>query len=125
MTRIAIPLNGGQFSSHFGGADAFFFVDADPDSGKILKTEVHEAPPHEQGAFPRWVRSHGATVVLAGGMGPRAVQMFESFGVRVVTGVAGGEPQAIAGAFISGTLETSGEQCSGGHLHGCGDHGHG
>lgn len=125
MTRIAIPLSGGQFSSHFGGADAFAFIDADPTSGSILKSEALEAPPHEQGAFPNWIRSQGATVVLAGGMGPRAVQMLEGSGVRVVTGVAGGDPLVIAGAYLAGTLDTSGETCSGGHLHGCGDHGHG
>ncbi len=125
MIRIALPLSEGRFSSHFGGADAFAFIDADPDSGKILKTEVLKAPPHEHGAFPTWIRSQGVTVVLAGGMGPLAVQMFDRFGVRVVTGVEGGEPSVIAGAFLSGTLKTLAAQCSGGHLHGCGVHGHG
>ena len=56
-------------------------------------------------------------------MGPRAVQMFEQFGIQVVSGVAGSDPTAVVEGFLSGTLQTTGEVCSGGHLHNCGDHG--
>jgi hypothetical protein len=39
-----------------------------------------------------------------------------------VSGVVSEEPEAAVKAFLSGTLTTSGELCSGGHLHACGGH---
>jgi len=124
MIKIAIPLSGGQFTSHFGGADSFAILEVDPSTKEIAKSERKAAPPHEQGAFPTWLNEQGASVILAGGMGPRAVQMLEGFGIEVVTGVSGGAPEEIAGAFLAGTLVTSGAQCSGGHLHACEGHSH-
>lgn len=123
--RIAVPMIAGQFSGHFGGADSFGLFEVDEANKAIVSKTVAPAPPHEQGSFPRWVHAQGAHVILAGGMGPRAVQMFEEYGIRVVTGVGSEDPEAAVRAFLSGTLIPSGEPCSGGHLHGCGGHGHG
>ncbi len=92
--------------------------------GPSSRWRSSQAPPHERGAFPTWLHENGATVILAGGMGPRAVQMFEQFGIQVVAGVGGEDPQAVVKAFLSGDLVSTGETCSGGHLHACGDHGH-
>lgn len=123
MVRIAIPMAAGQFSEHFGGAEAFLLSDVEESSGTVVSQRLVQAPPHERGAFPQWLRAQGVAVVLAGGMGPRAVQMLEQFSIRVVTGVAAAEPRALIKAFVLGGLQTTGETCSGGHLHGCGDHG--
>ncbi len=124
MSKIAVPLIDGKFSSHFGGADAFGLFEVDQAARTILKMEVVPAPPHERGAFPTWLHENGATVILAGGMGPRAVQMFEQFGIQVLAGVGGEDPRAVVKAFLAGDLVSTGETCGGGHLHACGDHGH-
>lgn len=124
MTKVALPMAGGQFSEHFGGAEAFGLFEVDEVTKTVVSNTMVEAPPHERGAFPVWLRDQGARVILAGGMGPRAVQMFEQFGIKVVTGVQGEDPSALVEAFLAGTLQTTGEVCSGGHLHACGDHGH-
>ncbi len=124
MMKVALPMVDGRFSEHFGGAEAFGLFEVDEVKKAVVSKSIVEAPPHEKGAFPVWLRDQGASVILAGGMGPRAVQMFEQFGIKVVSGVAGGEPETLVKAFLSGTLVTTGEVCSGGHLHHCGDHGH-
>jgi predicted Fe-Mo cluster-binding NifX family protein len=122
--KIAVPMVAGRFSEHFGGAETFGFFEVDEAKKCILSKSVVQAPPHERGTFPLWVHGQGATVILAGGMGPRAVQMFEQYGVHVVSGAVGDDPEAVVTAYLTGTLETPGGQCSGGHLHACGDHGH-
>jgi predicted Fe-Mo cluster-binding NifX family protein len=122
--KVAVPMVAGQFSEHFGGADAFGLFQIDKAKGTILSKTVGQAPPHEHGAFPRWLREQGASVILAGGMGPRAVAMFEQFGIQVVAGVVGYDPETVVSAYLSGTLDTSGGPCGGGHLHACEDHGH-
>lgn len=123
--RIVVPMIAGHFSNHFGGADSFGLFEIDEAQKTIVSKTVAPAPPHEQGSFPEWVRAQGAQVILAGGMGPRAVGIFEQHGIRVVSGVEGGDPVAIVGAFLSGELKSTGASCSGGHLHACGGHDHG
>jgi predicted Fe-Mo cluster-binding NifX family protein len=123
MTKVALPMVAGEFSEHFGGAEAFGLFEVDEIKKTVVSQTVVAAPPHEKGSFPSWLRDQGASVILAGGMGPRAVQMFEQFGIQVISGVAGKDPAAVVEAFLSGNLNTTGEVCSGGHLHHCGDHG--
>jgi predicted Fe-Mo cluster-binding NifX family protein len=122
--KVAVPMVAGQFSDHFGGAESFGLFEVDEPGRSILSMAVLEAPPHERGAFPRWLREQGAGVILAGGMGPRAAQMFEMCGIRVVAGVAARDPESAVREFLAGSLSISSPLCSGGHLHACGDHGH-
>lgn len=122
--KIAVPTAQGRFSEHFGGAECFGLYDVD-EAAKTIRSKVEaEAPPHERGAYPRWLREQGAEVILAGGMGPRAIQMFDHYGIKVVVGVSGDAPDALVQSFLEGTLISSGDPCTGGHLHDCGDHGH-
>ncbi len=122
--KIAVPMMAGQFSDHFGGADSFGLFEVDEPARSVVSRVSLQAPPHERGAFPRWLREQGADVILAGGMGPRAAQMFETFGIRVVAGIAARDPESAVKEFLAGSLSTSGALCSGGHLHACDDHGH-
>jgi predicted Fe-Mo cluster-binding NifX family protein len=119
--KIAIPLHEGKFCEHFGGAEAFAFYTVDEDS-RVIGDRLLGAPPeHGRGVFPVWLRQQGATVVLAGGMGPRAVNIFAHHGVEVVLGVREEDPERIVRSYLDGTLETTGEVC---HEHGFHDCGH-
>ena len=124
--KIAVPLNDGRFCGHFGGADAFAFYGVNETNRAIENHSVGAPPEHGRGIYPMWLRQQGATVILAGGMGPRAVGIFAQQGIEVVLGVQGDDPEVVARSYLAGTLETSGEVC---HEHGfldCGhDHGEG
>jgi ATP-binding protein involved in chromosome partitioning len=122
VSTIAVPVIDNQFSPHFGGADGFALFEVDEATKSVTSARVAAAPPHERGSFPRWLKEQGVSVILAGGMGPRAVQFFEQFGIAPVLGVDGGEPRQLVEAYLNGTLTATGEGCSGGHLHNCGDH---
>lgn len=122
--RIAIPLNDGKFCEHFGGAQAFALYDVN-EGERTIGNHLFGAPPeHGRGVFPMWLKQQGATVVLAGGMGPRAVGILAHQGIEVVLGVQGDDPELIARSYLAGTLETSGEVCHQHGFHDCGhDHG--
>jgi predicted Fe-Mo cluster-binding NifX family protein len=124
MLRIAVPTDNGRFSTHFGGAGHFTIFDVDEAARAIVTQASCTPPPHERGAFPRWLNEQGVRVVLAGGMGPRAVQIFQHFGIETVLGIDGGEPEQLVRAYLDGTLAATGEGCSGGALHNCGGHHH-
>jgi ATP-binding protein involved in chromosome partitioning len=124
MKRIAIPLVGGKFSEHFGGAEQFALVTVDETTKKPTSIEVTAAPPHARGAFPAWLRERRVDAVIVGGIGGRASSMFSAYGIDVVTGVEGGDPAALATAYVAGELSSRGSRCEGGHLHDCDHHEH-
>ena len=79
--------------------------------------------------MPSFIHELGAKVIIAGGMGARAIDMFHSFGIDVATGVVGTVGEAL-GAYLRG--ETRGvvpcahdhpESCGGDGQHGGGSHG--
>ena len=119
---IAVPIRDGQFSSHFGGAETFALYTVDEASRKITERLQAAPPEHGRGVFPMWLRKQGVTTVLAGGMGPRASDIFASHGIDVVLGAEGDEPEVMVQAYLDGTLTFSGELCHDHGFHDCGNH---
>jgi ATP-binding protein involved in chromosome partitioning len=109
--RIAIPLTAGRLCMHFGHCEQFAFVDVGENDGKAPQTTLVTPPPHEPGLLPRWVHGLGATVIIAGGMGQRAQQLFGQSGVKIVLGAPSDVPEALVSAYLSGTLLCGGKTC--------------
>lgn len=119
--RIAIPVEGDRLCEHFGHCEAFAFMDVDVTTGKVTGRTDVAPPPHVPGILPGWVAAQGANVVLAGGMGGRAVSLFEQAGVKVLTGCPAESPEELARQFLGGTLLPGGGVCGGGGGgHNCG-----
>ena len=97
--RIAIPTQRGILSSHFGRCRDFTFFDV-VESNIVGQTTVHRSS-HEQGGAPHWINEHGVNVVIAGGMGPRAIDMFRGFGIDVATGAIG-SVRSVLEAYLRG-----------------------
>ena len=122
--RIAVPIHQGKFSQHFGGAEAFGFYTVDPTSRTVADRRLETPPEHGRGIYPMWLRNKGATVVLAGGMGPRAIDILGRQGIEVVLGVRGDDPDTVVRSYLDGSLEATGEVCHDHGYHDCGhDHG--
>lgn len=119
--RIAIPLERGMFCQHFGGAEEFGLYTVDAKTRTVSEHRRGAPPEHGRGIYPGWLRSQGATVVLAGGMGPRAIDIFAAQGIEVVLGVRGDDPDILVRSYLDGTLEATGEACHGHGFHDC-DH---
>lgn len=107
--RIAIPAEDNRglesnVSGHFGRARYFVFVDVE--DNKIKNAEVVKVPfeEHGPGDLPNFIREHGGEVVLAYGMGRRAIDYFNQLGIEVVTG-AYGKIKDVVEAFINQVLE--------------------
>ena len=109
--KIAVPLSGGRLSPHFGHCEAFALVEADPGTGTVVKEGVVGAPPHQPGLLPGWLGGMGVDVVIAGGMGRRALSLFADHGIEVVVGAQGGLPRDLATAYLEGTLTTGDNVC--------------
>lgn len=108
--KIAIPVAGGQLCMHFGHCEQFALVDVEQD-GAGMKTTYVTPPPHEPGVLPRWLHEQGADVIIAGGMGQRAQQLFTQSGVKVVVGAPADAPEALATAYLAGSLQSGPNAC--------------
>jgi predicted Fe-Mo cluster-binding NifX family protein len=112
----------GQVSAHFGRCP--FYVLAEVNGTMATISRVVPNPysnAHQPGVMPQFIRDLGADVIIAGGMGPRAIDMFRTFDIAVSTGAVG-SVEDVLGAYLRG--ERSGvEPCSGPHRGGCGGHG--
>jgi predicted Fe-Mo cluster-binding NifX family protein len=109
--KVAIPVAGGQLCRHFGHCENFAVLDLDTESREITSQELLTPPPHEPGVLPRWLADLGVDLVLAGGMGARAVSLFKERGVDVCIGVTGGSAEEIARAWLQGNLEVGANPC--------------
>ena len=108
---FALPVAEGRLCMHFGHCEMFALMDADSVSKEISNKRMLEPPPHEPGALPRWIKEQGADMVITGGMGTRAQQMFAQHGIEVVVGAPSDEPEQIVRAYLEGTLKTGGNVC--------------
>jgi len=119
MKRIALACDDnqgldGQISQHFGRCPYYLIVDVDGD--EIVKTDTIANPyytQHTPGMVPKFINEQGAHVMIAGGIGPRAIDLFASMGIEVVSGIAGNAGDVVQ-SYLKG--EVSGvEEC--GHDH--------
>ena len=107
--KVALPIEGGTVSAHFGHSPEFAVFDV---SDNDITANVRlTPPPHSPGSIPAWLREAGVNVVIAAGMGHRAVDMLESSGIAVVTGAPPGRPEDLVRAYLEGTLKTGDNVC--------------
>ena len=108
--RIAIPCsnNNGlksEISMHFGRSPYYAFIDVE--GNKIKNFEILPVPfaEHGPGDLPNFVKENKGEVVIAYGMGGRAVDFFNQLGIDVVTG-ASGTVKEVVDAFLKNRLDT-------------------
>jgi predicted Fe-Mo cluster-binding NifX family protein len=109
--KIAVPTAAGKLCMHFGHCEKFVVVDVDDETKKIVGKEELVPPPHEPGLLPKWLHEKGATVIIAGGMGMRAQQIFLECGIKVVVGAPAEHPQEVILSWLKGDLVTGGNTC--------------
>ncbi len=109
--KIAIPCAEGQLCMHFGHCEQFALVEVDDTSKTIAGTTMLTPPPHEPGLLPRWLAEKETNLVIAGGMGMRAQQIFAANGIEVVTGASSATPETVVKAYLAGTLATGANAC--------------
>jgi predicted Fe-Mo cluster-binding NifX family protein len=109
--RIAIPLAQGKLSMHFGHCEEFALIDIDPQQKVIIGKELVAAPDHQPGLLPRWLRERGVTNVIAGGMGGRALSLFEQAGVNVHIGAPADTPKRLVELYMEGNLPAGTNVC--------------
>lgn len=93
---------------HFGRCPYFTLVEVT--DGRAVSAETVANPyyaRHEPGQVPAFIHEQGAQVMITGGMGGRAVSLFEQLGVEPITGASGTVREALE-QYLSGSLRGAG-----------------
>jgi predicted Fe-Mo cluster-binding NifX family protein len=107
-------------SPHFGRCPHYILVDVEgQDVTGIQELDSPFYGHHQPGQVPGFIHSLGADVMLAGGMGGRAIMFFEQYGIEGVTGAYGTVRQSVE-RYLGGQLKGA-APCKESQEHGHGD----
>ncbi|MBU0608375.1 MAG: dinitrogenase iron-molybdenum cofactor biosynthesis protein [Armatimonadetes bacterium] len=106
--KIAVACDDTMVSPHFGRCDRYLIAEVEDADIRLL--QWLDNPGHEPGALPELMRQQGVVVVVAGGAGPRAVQLLAQHGIDLVMGVSGDALEALQ-ALAQGALQGGESAC--------------
>lgn len=108
--KIAIPVDdNNMLDAHFGHCK--FFVLVDVESKTIIAEEKVVPPPHEPGLLPKWLSEKGVTDIVAGGMGQKAIQLFNQSGVNAFVGAPKLTADRLVNGFLNDELSFTANYC--------------
>ena len=99
-----------EVSRHFGRCPYYVILEVEEE--KIKQPVKVIANPYAEshgrpGQVPSFLKEQEIEVIIAGGMGPRAIEFFHHYGIRVVTGARGKVKEAVEN-FLKGQLKNGG-----------------
>ena len=109
--KYAVPVTGGMLSPHFGHCEEFALFDIEEQEKVIINKELITSPEHQPGLLPIWLAGKGVSIIIAGGMGQRAQEIFQQHGISVVLGALETDPEKAVLSHINGTLATGDNVC--------------
>lgn len=118
--RIAIAKDRTNVSGHFGHCEGFQVYEV---KGKdIIGSVFLQNPGHKPGFLPKFLSENKVDVIIAGGMGARAQDLFKSQDIQVVVGASGDIEETITG-FLEGKIASTHSVCQEHeHAGNCGEH---
>lgn len=118
--KIAVASEGKMVTEHFGHCESFLIFEAE--NGQIMKNESIPNPGHKPGFLPNFLNDMGVNVIISGGMGGGAIDIFNEKNIEVIVGAAG-DARTAAEEYLQGKLKSTGSVCHD-HQHSneCGGH---
>ncbi len=108
MMKIAVASENGMVTEHFGHCESFIVFDVE--NNQIIKDETIANPGHKPGFLPNFLNDMGVHVIISGGMGGGAIEIFNEKGIEVIVGAAGNAKTA-AQQYLQGMLTSTGSVC--------------
>lgn len=107
--KFAIPTVGEVLTPHFGHCEKFAIIETE--DGSILSVNYLSPPVHQPGVYPRFLADHGVDVIISGGMGFKARDLFSMNNIEVCVGVSSDSPQKLVEEYLKGQLITGDNPC--------------
>ncbi|MBN1160250.1 MAG: NifB/NifX family molybdenum-iron cluster-binding protein [Candidatus Diapherotrites archaeon] len=106
--KVAIATEDNEISLHFGRCKKYII--AEVKDGKAKKIKEITPPKHEPGALPELLEKEGINTIIAGGMGPLAIEMFNKMKINVISNATGDVETALDN-YAKGKLKKFEEAC--------------
>ncbi len=107
--KIAVASHGTMVSGHFGHCEGFTLYDVD--NTEVTNKAFVPNPGHKPGYLPVFLKEQNADVIIAGGMGETAQDLFHENGIEVVVGAQGNADDVVK-LYIKGGLKSTGSVCT-------------
>lgn len=116
--KIAVACDGNIVAGHFGHCEMFNVYEVL--NREVIKSEAIANPGHKPGFLPNFLNDLGINVIISGGMGAGAIDIFNEKGIEVITGASGNADQVV-NDYLQGVLKSAGAVCQAHQHHGtCG-----
>ncbi|NCB42125.1 MAG: dinitrogenase iron-molybdenum cofactor [Clostridia bacterium] len=106
--KIAVASMNDIVSGHFGHCINFNIFETE--NGCITASSSIANPGHKPGFLPNFLGEMGVDVIIAGGMGGGAVEIFNERNIEVIVG-ASGDAKIAAESYLKGELMSTGSVC--------------
>ncbi|MBN2103442.1 NifB/NifX family molybdenum-iron cluster-binding protein [bacterium] len=106
--KIAISTDSGHVSAHFGRCPIFTIVEIT--DGKVIQSDEIKNPGHHPGYLPQFLSEMDVEHIIAGGMGGRALELFQQYNIQPILGISGKIDEIIS-QLINGTLKGGESLC--------------
>lgn len=106
--KIAVSTESGHVSAHFGRCPVYTLVEVE--AGRVAARREIPNPGHQPDFLPGYLSELGVSVIIAGGMGPRAQELFAEKNIKTFIGVQGRVDEVID-KFLRGELEAGRDLC--------------
>jgi predicted Fe-Mo cluster-binding NifX family protein len=107
--KIAVASEGKMVTGHFGHCENFNIFEAQ--NNQVIESKSIPNPGHKPGFLPNFLNDMGVNVIISGGMGGGAVEIFNEKGIEVITGASGIAEDAV-NMYLQGKLESTGSVCN-------------
>lgn len=106
--KIAVASEKDMVAEHFGHCENFNIFEVE--NSRVVKSESIPNPGHRPGFLPHYLNDLGVNVIIAGGMGRGAIDIFNEKGIEIFTGVRGLVTDAV-NHYLKGLLKSTGSVC--------------
>jgi len=107
-TIVAVSVDNKNVSMHFGRCEKYCLYEIQ-DEHIVKKTEVKN-PGHEPFFLPKFLSEKRVDVLITGGIGPRAIELFKKLNIKIITNVEGKTEKAISD-YLSGKTKEETQPC--------------
>lgn len=109
IKKFAIPTENGKLCAHFGHCERFAIIETDDNS--IINEQYITPPAHEPGSYPRYLADLGVDVIISGGMGIKAQDLFTQNKIQVCVGANSDLPRKLVEQYLKNELVTGQNMC--------------